>query len=83
MQELGKFNFKINVIPNGLGQHMSFSINDNLRFIDSFQFLSFLLNSSVKKLMFDNKVFDLVKKKIFYLYEYMNDFERFKEQSPS
>ena len=33
--------------------------------------------------MFDNKVFDLVKKKIFYLYEYMNDFERFKEQSPS
>ena len=51
MQELGKFNFKINFIPNGLGQHMSFSINNNLRFIDSFQFLSFLLNSSVKKLV--------------------------------
>ena len=31
MQELSKFNFKINVIPNGLEKYMSFSINKNIR----------------------------------------------------
>ena len=36
MQKLGKFNLKINVIPNGLKKYMSFSINNNLSFIDSF-----------------------------------------------
>ena len=32
---------------------------------------------------FDNKVLDLVRQKEFYLYEYMNDFEKFKEELPS
>ena len=36
MQELGKFNLKINAMPNGLKKYMSFSINNNLSFIDSF-----------------------------------------------
>ena len=36
MQELGKFNLEINVIPNGLEKYMSFSINNKLSFIDSF-----------------------------------------------
>ena len=40
MQELGKFDFKINVIPNGLEKYMSYNINKNLIFIDSFSFLS-------------------------------------------
>ena len=40
MQEIDKFNLKINVLPNGLEKHMSFSINNKLRFIDSLQFLS-------------------------------------------
>ena len=40
MQELGKFNLKINVMPNGLEKYMSFSINNKLSFIVSFQFLS-------------------------------------------
>ena len=48
MQELGKFNFKINIIPNGLEKYMSFSINNNLSFIDSLQFLSSSLDSLVK-----------------------------------
>ena len=34
MQELDKFNFKINVIPNGLEKYMSFTINKKLIFID-------------------------------------------------
>ena len=74
MQELGKFNLKINVIPNGLGKYMSFSIKNKLSvFIDSFHFLSSLLDSLVKNLgkddfkylsqEFDNNVIDLVKQK--------------------
>ena len=31
---------------------------------------------------FDNNVLDLVKQKGFYPYEYMNDFEKFKEDLP-
>ena len=47
MQELGKFNLKINVIPNGLEKYMSFSINNKLNFIDGFQLLSSSLDSLV------------------------------------
>ena len=36
MQELGKFDFKINVIWNGLEKLMSFNTNNKLIFIDSF-----------------------------------------------
>ena len=31
---------------------------------------------------FDNNVLDLVKQKGFYPYDYMNDFEKFKEELP-
>ena len=48
MQQLGKFIFKSNVIPNGLEKYMSFSNNNKLNFINSFQFLSFSLDSLVK-----------------------------------
>ena len=54
MQGLGKFNLKINVIPNGLEKYIIFTINKKLNFIDSFQFLSFSLYSLVKKLRKDN-----------------------------
>ena len=40
MQELGRFDFKINVILNGLDKCVSFSLDNNLVFIDSFQFLT-------------------------------------------
>ena len=76
MQELGKFNLKINVIPNGLEKYMSFSINNKLILFDSFQFLRFPLDSLVKNLdkndfkylsqEFDNNVLDLVKQKGLY-----------------
>ena len=39
MQELSKFNLKINVIPNGLQKYMSLTINNKFSFIDSFQVL--------------------------------------------
>ena len=93
MQELGKFNLKINVIPNGLEKYMSFTINNKLSFIDSFQSLTSSLDSLVKNLNkddfkylsqeFDNNVLDLVKQKGFYPYEYMSDFDKFKEEQHS
>ena len=72
---------------------MRFSINDKLSFLDSFQFPSPSLDSVIKKLNkydfnylrqeLDNNILDLVKEDRFYLYEYMSDFEKFKEESPS
>ena len=57
-------------MPNGLEKYMSFSINNKLSFIDSFQLLSSSLDSLVKYLgtddfkylseEFDNNVLDLV-----------------------
>ena len=92
-QELGRFNLKINIIPNGLEKYMNCSINNKLSFIDNFQGLSSSLDSLVKNLYkddfmylsqeFDKKVLDLIKQKEFYPYEYMSDFEKFKEQLPS
>ena len=32
VEELGKFNFKMNVIPNGLEKYMSFNISNKLTF---------------------------------------------------
>ena len=85
MQELSKFNLKINVIPNRLRKKLTFSINNKLSSIDSFQFLSSSLDSLVKNLgkdnfkdlsqEFDNNVLDLLKQKAFYAYEYVTDFK--------
>ena len=50
MQEIGKFNLKINIISNGLEKYSSFSVNNKLSFIDSFQFLNYSLDSLVKNL---------------------------------
>ena len=74
---------------------MCFCINNKLSFIDSFQFLSSSLDNLDKNLAkndfkylsqeFDNNILDLdlVKQKRFYPYEYMSDFENFKEELPS
>ena len=90
MQKLGKFDFKINVIPNGLEKYMSFNGSNKLIFTNSFQFLNSLLDSLVKNLdkvdfkylsyEFHSNVLDLVKQKEFYPYEYMSDFKKFKEE---
>ena len=92
MQHLGKFNLKINVIPNILEKYLSFTINTKLRSIDSLQFLSSSLEILVKNLSnndfkyliqkFDNNVLDLVKQKEFHPYEYISDFGNFKEGLP-
>ena len=73
MQELGKFNLKINVIPNGLEKRMNLTINSQSRFIDSFQFRSPSSDTLVTNLNkdnfkqlsqeFGNNIFDLAKQK--------------------
>ena len=93
MQELARFNLKKNVMPSRLEKYMSFTINNKLSFIGSFQFLSFSLDSLVKNLSkddfkhlsqkCDNSVLDLIKQEGFYPYEYMSDFEKFKEELAS
>ena len=50
MQELGKFNLKINVILNEVEKYMSFTINNILSFIGSFQYLSSSLDNLVGNL---------------------------------
>ena len=48
--ELDKFDLKINVIQNDLEKYMAFSLNRNLVFIDSIQFMNSSLDKLVKKL---------------------------------
>ena len=50
MPEIGKFDVKICVIPKGLEKHMAFTINKNLVFIDSMQFMNLSLDALVKNL---------------------------------
>ena len=47
-KELSKFNVKINVIPNGLEKYMTFTINRNIIFIDSMQFMKSSIDSLIK-----------------------------------
>lgn len=48
--ELGKFDVKIDVIPNIMETYMAFILNKNIVFIDSMQFINSLLNTLGKKL---------------------------------
>ena len=50
IKEISNFDVKVSVIPNGLEKYMAFTINTNLIFIDSMQFMNFSLNSLVKNL---------------------------------
>ena len=72
---------------------MTFNTNKKLIFTDSFQCLILLFDTLVKNSdkadfnylsqEFDNKVLELVKQKRFYPYDYMSDFEKFKEEISS
>ena len=87
MNKIGKFNVKVDVIPNGLEKYMVFTINKNLVFIDSKQFMTSSLEKLVKNLPDDDfkhltqelgsENLKLLKQKDAYPYEYMDSFERF------
>ena len=50
MQEISKFDIEISVISNGLEKYMAFTINKNLIFIDTMQFMNSSLDVLVKNL---------------------------------
>ena len=87
MQEINKFDVKLIVIPNGLEKYMAFTINKNLVFISSMQFMNITLNKMVKNLTdnafrylteeFSSELLGLVKQKGVYSYEYIDSFENF------
>ena len=87
MQDIGKFNVKIGVIPNGLEKYMAFTINKNLVLIDSMQFMNSSLDALVKNLSdndfkhlsqeFRGEILKLVKPKEVYPCEYMDSFNTF------
>ena len=90
MQEIGKFNKDINVIPNNMEKYMAFMNGRNLIFINSFQlinqYLSNLANNLLKdgfyhtKKEFCTENLELMKRKGVYPYDYMDDFNKFKEE---
>ena len=50
MKEVGKLDIKISVIPNGIENHMPVTINKNLIFINSMEFMNSSLDALVKNL---------------------------------
>ena len=89
IKEISNFDVKIGVIPNGLEKCMAFTINRDLVFIDSMQFMNISLDLLAKDLMdndfkylseeFTGAFLKLVKEKGVYPYEYMDSFKKFSE----
>ena len=89
MQEIGRFDVKVSVIPNGLEKCMTFTVNKIFVFIDSMQFMNCTLDSLVKNVSdnyfkylseeFCGEFLKLVKQKGIYPYKYMDSFEKFSE----
>ena len=90
MQEIGKFDENINVIPNNMEKYMAFMIDRNLMLIDSFQFMNRSLSDLADDLPKDNfyhtkKEFgtenlQLITRKGVYPYDCMDDFNKFTEE---
>ena len=89
IKEISKFDVKVSVMPNGLEKCMAFTVNTNLVFIDSMQFMDSSLDSLVKNLSdndfkylseeFSGEFLKLVKQKGLYPYEYIDSFKKFSE----
>ena len=88
-----KCQMNINAIPSNMEKYMAFMLGNHLTFIDSFQFMSSSLEKLVSNLprklfkytsqVFEGDEFDLMVKKGVYPYDYIDSFEKFKEQLPS
>ena len=82
MKELSNFEVVIDVIPCGLEKYMAITVNRNLVFKNSMQFMKDTLDDLVKNLVegdFSDEKLKLVKEKGVYPYEYMNSFKKFDE----
>ena len=88
-KELSKFDCKISVIPNSLENYMSFTLNNNIVFIESMLLMKSSLDKLVKNLnsedfkylseVFSGERLKLVEKKEIYPYENFNSFKKYKE----
>ena len=88
--KLEKFNKDVNIIPNNMEKYMVFMIDRKLIFIDSFQFINQSLSNLAnnlpadgfyhKKHEFYSNNLELITKKGVYPYDYMDDFNKFKEE---
>ena len=86
-QEISKFDVKVNVISNVLEKYMVFTINSNLVFMGSVQFMNSSLEPLVKNLSdndskylpqeYSGEQLKLVKRKRVYPYEYMDSLKKF------
>ena len=82
--EIGKFDVKVNVVPNGLEKYTAFTINNN-----SMQFMNSSLDALVKHLSemdykylsqeFSSDLLESVKQNGMYPYKYMDSFKKFFE----
>ena len=91
MQEIRKIgkkkNLGINCIPNNMERYMAFMLDNNLVFLDSFQFISSGLERRAANLLEDkykytSRIFKseqlaLIKKKGVYPYDFMDSFQKF------
>ena len=90
MQEIGKFKNNINVIPNNMEKYMTFMIDRNRIFLGSFQFMNRSLSDLADDLPkdsfyhtkkeFGTENLELITRKGVYPYDYMDDFNKFKEE---
>ena len=88
-KELSRFNGRVSVIPNGLENYMSFTLNANIVFIDRMLFMESSIDKLVKNVNdedskhltkeFNGEELELVKKKGVYPYEYFNSFKKLKK----
>ena len=93
IHKIGQFDVKVNVIPNGLEKYMAFTLNNNLVFVDSMQFMNSSLDILVKNLSemgfkylseeFHGDLLELVKQKGVYLYDYIDSFKKFFDEKLS
>ena len=77
----------INAIPNNMEKYMAFMLGNHLTFIDSFQFMSSILDKLVSNLpaealkytskRFQKEKLNLMTRKGIYPYDYMDSFEKF------
>ena len=89
MNLINEFDVNVSVMPNGLEECIAFTINENLVFIGSKEFMNSSLEELAKKLSdnnfkylseeFNPEQIKLVKEKGVYPYEYIDSFERFSE----
>ena len=71
MQEIGKLDVRISVIPNGLEKYKSFTINKNLFFIGNMQYMNSMDFEHLPQ-EFSSELLELVKQKCVYPNEYIN-----------